>query len=142
MEVKKNESIGKPKKMKISKKEDESILQFQRKIKEFFKNENDFMSVFSTLLGASDNICKYIIENEKWNYNNLPYQCRYGMVQIYQMLNLMSKILRDEITQESFNIGGYFPATNEAWKSESDFEKRFILIIKLFHKQLKEEGKL
>jgi hypothetical protein len=37
---------------------------------------------------------------------------------------------------------GFLPVNEESWKSEEDFEKRFILLVKLFHKSLKAEGKL
>jgi hypothetical protein len=127
--------------MKINKKEDPKIVSFHKKIKAVL-SEADIMSLFSTLLGAADNVAKYIIEKEKGNFVCLPYQCKYGLLHIHQILRLFGSIFNGEITNRQFEIGGFFPAGGEAWKGEGDFEKRFVLMVRLFYKHLTEQGKI
>lgn len=128
--------------MKIEKTENDIILEMQRKIRGVIIDDDEFMCVFSTLLGAADNVAQYVLEKERGNYDELPYRCKYGLLMIYQMLTLLGKICRDEISSDDFNIGGYLPTGEGAWRSEKDFEKRFILMIKMFYKQLEKEGKI
>lgn len=129
--------------MELAQKEDSQIIEMFNKIRRYFKDEEALMSVFSTLLGAADNVSQYVLQKEAHNYNSLPPSCKYGLLQIYQMLCLISSIVRDEIEEgETAKVGGYFPTGEGAWKSETDFEKRFILMIKLFYKDLQKQGKI
>lgn len=128
--------------MEIEKEQRNELRVLNRKIRSVITNEDNFMSIFSTLLGASDNIAQYVLEKEKGNYTKIPYQCAYGLLQMHQIMTLISGILRDKVTEKDFEVSGYFPSDAEAWKSEKDFEKRFILMVKLFYKHFKEKGKI
>lgn len=99
--------------------------------------EQNLMDMFTTLLGVADQIGRYIIETRQ--AGNSPFQVRYSLIQLYSMLAACSKALN---TEEPIKVGGYFPTGGESWKSEEDFEKRLILLIKLYNEQLKKEGKL
>lgn len=122
--------------MKISKHADEKVAEFDKKILDTLGIEA-YQGIFNTLLGCSNNICRYIIEEK--NIISLPVGVRYSMLQIHSMMDALAAILQGK---QGVEIGGHLPVNEEAWNSEEDFEKRFILLVKLFHKALKEEGKL
>lgn len=129
--------------MKIQKNENPETLAMLRKIKRFFTNDDDFMSLFTTLLGAADNVAQYVLEKEAPNYSELSIQCKYGLLHLHKILQLVRAILRDEIKDKSEGIiGGFFPTDDSAWESEKDFEKRFVILVKLFYRDLKKEGKI
>lgn len=93
--------------------------------------------MLTTLLDVSDQICKYIIETRQ--ASSAPYQVKSAMLHVCAILTMCIKALR---TDDEIKIGGFFPVDQNSWKSEEDFEKRFILLVKLYHEQLKKEGKL
>jgi hypothetical protein len=127
--------------MKIKKKESAEIVAFQKKIRDFFGDDLELMDFIGTLLGAADNISQYILEKEV-PYNELPSRCKYGMLHLFQILNLVSGILGGRIKRGETKIGGYFPAGKGAWKSEEDFEARLVLLVKMFHADLTAKGKI
>lgn len=128
--------------MELTDKPDDFILEQHAKILKHFPKNQDILSLFFTLLGVADNVSQHVLQEEQGNYNNMNFKLKYSLVQIYQILTVISKIVRDEVKVGELKVDGHFPSGDDAWKSETDFEKRFILMIKLFHKHLKEEGKL
>jgi hypothetical protein len=97
-----------------------------------------YQGIFNTLLGCSDNLSAYVLVNS--DARDLPVAVKYSLVHMMNMLNILRRILQDD--KEGIEMGGYFPSGEGAWKSEGDFEKRFILLVKLYYNHLKKEGKL
>jgi hypothetical protein len=128
--------------MELGEEENSETVVLLKKFRKSLPDEECFLSLFATLLGAADNISQYILEQERGNYLNLPVKCKYGLLQVYQILNVTSAILRDEVKPDEIKVAGYFPTGDGAWKSEVDFEKRLILMVKLFYKNYKDLGKI
>jgi hypothetical protein len=129
--------------MEIQDKDSPDIVAMKEKILKFFPKPEHFMGLFATILGAADQVSRYILEKERDNYLDLPVHCKYGLLHVFQVLNVISKILRDEIPEgEGFRLGGYFPTDAGAWQSDEDFEERLILFVKLFYEDLKKNVKL
>jgi hypothetical protein len=128
--------------MKIEKKRSRENTEFHNKIRNAIPDDGDFMSIFITLLGASEIISQRVLESEAGKYLEMPTSLKYAMLQYHQILSLVASIIRNDTPASEIEIGGHFPTGDGAWQSETDFEKRFILFIKLFHKHLKKTGKI
>ena len=122
--------------MELTEKQDDVIIAYNKKLLDIVGVEV-YQGMFNTVLGSADNIFKYIVMQK--DIANLPVDVRYSMLQIAQIMLALKGVL----TGEEVKVGGFFPTDEDtAWKSEQDFEKRLILLVKLLHKNLKEEGKL
>lgn len=127
--------------MELEKEEDAKTKELVRKLQKFISID-DLWSLFNTLLGAAENVARHVLSTEKRNHRNLSNQTKYGLLHLHSILTLFQKILRDEINYEEFKIGGHFPKDDDAWQSEDDFEKRLILLVKLYYKHFETEGKI
>ena len=126
--------------MKLNKEQTKEFKEHDKKILDALGVEN-LLPILHTLLGVSDNVSRFIAReySEVWE---LPAEIKYSLLHVYQILRLFSDVLNDKIKREDVKIGGHFPVGAGAWKSEGDFEKRLITLVRLFHHHLKEEGKL
>lgn len=124
--------------MKTEKVMDKESLHIFKKLKHFFLEE-DFYTLFAAELGYADVLAKYLYENKE--INSLPTSCKYAILQHASTMVVISKILRNEMNPDDLSMN-HMPVYEEAWKSEEDFEKRFIFVIKKFYEDLKEQGKL
>lgn len=129
--------------MKIEKEDDPNLKELSDKIIKFFPDERDRMSLFATILGAADNVSRFVLETYNDKVSKLPTKCVYGLMHTYQILMICAKILQDKVAPEDVAIGGFFPSNPDtAWKSEEDFEERLILLVKTFYEHYKSEGKI
>ena len=129
--------------MEIQKEEADDLQELTDKIIAFFPNEKDRMSLFATILGAADNVSRFVIDTYKDEVFKLPPKCLYGLMHTGQVLITCAAILQDKVNPGDVGIGGYFPSNPDtAWKSAEDFEERMIILVKLFYDHYKSEGKI
>lgn len=128
--------------MKKKSKDQEHASGLQSKLFEFFQDKDDLMSIFSTVLGCCDLLANHIIESDAHNLGKLSFRCKYGLLQAQQMLWLVSSILRDEVNPGELDVQTALTSSGYSHMAEGDFEKRFVLLVKLCHAQLKKEGKI
>jgi len=129
--------------MKIEDKDDPHLVELCDKLIKFFPNERDRMSLFATILGASDNVSGFILESYKGDVTKVSPSCAYGLLHTYQVLNICASILQDKIAPEDIVICGFFPSDPDtAWKSREDFEERLILLVKTLYEHYKTGGKI
>jgi hypothetical protein len=122
--------------MKLKEKDPEEFVQMGKKISDAVGIDG-LTSMIVTLLGVSNNICKFLFEER--GITNLSHEIKYSLLQCSHILVAVSAILN---SKEKVSIGGYFPIDEDAWKSEEDFEKRLIILVKLIYEYLKKEGKI
>jgi response regulator RpfG family c-di-GMP phosphodiesterase len=124
--------------MKASKDPDIKTKKFTDQLKEHF-SEEQIASFVLSLLGMSAIAHKFIYERVK-DFIEIPVSVKYSLVQNASFLRLMGLVVRNELEKGAAQ-SLYLPIHEEAWKSEEDFEKRFIFVVKAFYEQLKKEGK-
>lgn len=124
--------------MEINDKEEDETIRLMKKISDNL-DPIEYASIFATMLGMGHLLCKYIIRNN--SFELVPVDVKYAVLQQHQMMCLISSILNDRFNKEEYKQF-YFSTSNKEWEELESIEKRFVLLVKLFYKQLKEEGKI
>jgi len=125
--------------MKPNKKPDSKTIEHNKKIKDFFSHD-EIIHLLMTIFGASDLMAHFVFDKAQ-EFIELPVDVKYGLIQHASVFRLLGSILRDEVKKDNLKMV-HMPIGKDAWKTEEDFEKRFILLVKRFYEDLKEEGKL
>jgi hypothetical protein len=125
--------------MEIAKEPDAYAKSFSKQMKDLFSDE-EMASFVLTLLGMSDIAHRFIWEKVK-DFMELPVDVKYSLVQHASVYRTLSLVARDEYDKENKTVG-FMPIGGASWKSDDDFEKRFIFVVKTFYEHLKEEGKI
>lgn len=112
---------------------------FSKQLKALFSDE-EIASFMLTLLGMSDLAHEFIWEKVK-DFMEVPIQVKYSVVQHAAFYKLLALVARDELKKENCFIT-HLPVNETSWKSNDDFEKRFVLVVKSFYDQLKKDGKV
>ena len=125
--------------MKTTKTPDADSKKFTQQLNSHF-SADEIASFVLTLLGMSDIAHMFIWEKAR-DFIELPIQVKYSLVQHASFYRLFGLVARDEFKKEECAIN-FMPVDEEGWKSDEDFEQRFIHIVKAFYKGLEEEGKV
>ena len=126
--------------MKLNEDPDQYTIDFSAKMKKQF-SDVEIASILLTLLGTSDLTSRFVWTKVQ-DFIDLPLEIKYAIVQHASIMDMMISIIRNEFKKKEGPKVNFMPVTEEGWKTQEDFEERFILIVKTFYKNLKEQGKL
>jgi hypothetical protein len=71
-----------------------------------------------------------------------PASVKYAGLQIMNMFAFLQAVLNQDLSQSFSHKTYQMPIDENSWKSEEDFESRFIFLVKAQYEALKKEGKI
>lgn len=125
--------------MKTSKKPAPESSEFHEKLIKQLTPE-EITSALVSVVGLSNLAHEFIWECVR-GFIELPIQIKYSLVQHASFARLLYRIQKEDLLPKEIDIQ-HMPIDENAWKSDEDFEKRFIFVVNQFYEQLKKEGKL
>ncbi len=112
------------------------------KIRAIFSHD-ECIDMATTLLGASDLMAKFLTKDQNIEvFKRLPKSAQYGILQFVQWYQIFSGVIQGEIKSRGDVKMAYLPVCPEAWKTDKDFDKRILILVKAIYERLKEEGKI